>query len=220
MFANDEQQFDDIITNMIDNGFFLHVKSDAAGFLGIELDRHDDGLLELKQTALIQRIIDIVEFQNADGKATPAEVAEIPTDLHGPDPQESWSYSSVIGILMYLAVTMHPDIAMALHQCARYSHNPWKCHEKPVKRIIHYLIRTKDTRPGKQGFHGMVIDPMDDLNHDCFCDANFVGLWGQEDDQDPSCVRSRTGFVLTLRNTPILWVSKLQTDIACLTMEA
>eukprot|EP00957_Ditylum_brightwellii_P103426 7880611-Ditylum_brightwellii.AAC.1 len=47
--------------------------SDAMGFLGIELDRHEDGLLELKQTALIQRIIDTIGFQNASGKATPAE---------------------------------------------------------------------------------------------------------------------------------------------------
>jgi len=48
---------------------------------------------------------------------------------------------------------------------------------------------------------------------DCWCDADFAGLWGYEDDQDPVSVKSRTGFSLTLFNCPIVWSSKLQTDI-------
>ncbi len=47
---------------------------------------------------------------------------------------------------------------------------------------------------------------------DCYVDADFAGLWGHEDDQDPVSVRSRTGFTLTLFGCPILWSSKLQTD--------
>eukprot|EP00957_Ditylum_brightwellii_P035727 2708545-Ditylum_brightwellii.AAC.1 len=43
MFARDEQHIDDIINKMIDNDFSLCVESDAAGFLGIELDRHEGG---------------------------------------------------------------------------------------------------------------------------------------------------------------------------------
>eukprot|EP00957_Ditylum_brightwellii_P166736 12692181-Ditylum_brightwellii.AAC.1 len=87
----------------MDAGSQLRVEDDAAGFLGIKLDRQDAGSIELKQTALIQRIIDIIGFQNANKKATPAEVAELPADLDGPWPQEHWSYASVIGMLMYLA---------------------------------------------------------------------------------------------------------------------
>ena len=51
-------------------------------------------------------------------------------------------------------------------------------------------------------------------------DADFAGLWGYEDDQDPVCVKSRTGYVLTLGNCPILWVSRLQSEIALSTLEA
>jgi hypothetical protein len=47
---------------------------------------------------------------------------------------------------------------------------------------------------------------------DCCVDADFAGLWGHEDDQDPVSVRSRTGFTLTLFGCPILWSSKLQMD--------
>ncbi|KAL7537222.1 hypothetical protein ACHAXR_009343 [Thalassiosira sp. AJA248-18] len=37
---------------------------------------------------------------------------------------------------------------------------------------------------------------------------------------DPSCVKSRTGFIITVARCPVLWVSKLQTETALSTMEA
>ena len=48
----------------------------------------------------------------------------------------------------------------------------------------------------------------------CYAGADFAGLWGHEDPQDPICARSITGFVVTISNCPLLWVSKLQTWIA------
>ena len=49
---------------------------------------------------------------------------------------------------------------------------------------------------------------------DCYADVDFAGLWRHEDPQDSICARSRTGFVVTFANCPLLWVSKLQTEIA------
>eukprot|EP00957_Ditylum_brightwellii_P020693 1559994-Ditylum_brightwellii.AAC.1 len=83
--------------------FSLCVEDDATRFLGIELDRQDDGTIELKQSALIQMIIDTIGFQHANGKSTPAALAELPADCEGLGPQEAWSYSSVVGMLLYLA---------------------------------------------------------------------------------------------------------------------
>jgi hypothetical protein len=50
-------------------------------------------------------------------------------------------------------------------------------------------------------------------------DANFAGMWGYEDDQDPSCMKSRTGFVIFLNDCPVIWQSNLHTDVATSTME-
>ena len=60
----------------------------------------------------------------------------------------------------------------------------------------------------------------DDLTLDCFVDADFPGLWSYEDDQDPVCVCSRTGYVMTMGGCPIHWTSKLQEMIALSTTEA
>ena len=76
-----------------------------------------------------------------------------------------------------------------------------------MKRICRYLQGTKDS--------GRVFNPSKKLGVDCYADADFAGLWGNE---DPICDRNRTGFVLTFANCPLLWVSKLQTEIALSTL--
>ena len=58
-----------------------------------------------------------------------------------------------------------------------------------------------------------MFNPSKKLVVDCYADADFAGLWGHEDPQDPICARSRTGFVVTFANCPLLWVSKLQKEI-------
>jgi hypothetical protein len=45
-------------------------------------------------------------------------------------------------------------------------------------------------------------------------------LWGYEDKQDPSYVRSQTGYVICIAACPVLWVSRLHTDIETSTVEA
>ena len=57
-------------------------------------------------------------------------------------------------------------------------------------------------------------------NIDCYVDADFVGLYNHEDLQDPSSVKSRTGYVIMVGGCPIIWSSKLQTEITLSTMES
>ena len=64
------------------------------------------------------------------------------------------------------------------------------------------------------------MKPSKDLTLDVYVDADFAGLWSYEDPRDPSCVRSRTGYVITLGSVPIIWKSKLQEQVALSTMVA
>jgi hypothetical protein len=50
-------------------------------------------------------------------------------------------------------------------------------------------------------------------------DADFGGLFSVEEKQDPVSVKSRTGYVITYRGAPLMWVSKMQTQVALSTME-
>ncbi len=65
------------------------------------------------------------------------------------------------------------------------------------------------------------MNPSTDLcKIDAYPDADFAGMYWHEKPMDPSCVKSRSGFVITFADVPILWQSKLQTETALSTLEA
>ena len=113
---------------------------------------------------------------------------------------------------MYLCSNSRPDLQYAVHQCARFNHCPRESHAQAIRHICRYL---KGTR-----VKGIEFRPDPTLKLDCYVDADFAGLWQREDEQDPVCVKSRTGFVITLGGCPLVWVSRLQKEIALSTAEA
>lgn len=115
-------------------------------------------------------------------------------------------------MLLYLSGHSRPDIAFAVHQCARYTFKPTRRHEQALVRIGRYLKGTMN--------RGLILSPTDSPDIDCYPDADFAGLYGHEDAQDPHCARSRTGYIIMAFGCPILWKSRLQTEIALSTMEA
>ena len=60
----------------------------------------------------------------------------------------------------------------------------------------------------------------DDWKIDCYVDADFCGVWGSEDPEDSVVAKSQTGYILTLAGCPLMWVSKLQTEVSMPTMMA
>ena len=109
-------------------------------------------------------------------------------------------------MMMYLASNSRPDIAFAIHQCTRFTHNLQRVHEVTLKRVARYLKGTCDK--------GMKITPSKKLNLDCYADADFAGLWNAELPNDPTCVKSQTGYILMLGGVLVSWSSKLQSKIA------
>jgi hypothetical protein len=55
---------------------------------------------------------------------------------------------------------------------------------------------------------------------ECFVDADFAGLYKQDPDELPSSAKSRTGYVIRLAGAPLIWKSKLQTEISLSTLES
>ncbi len=214
-WALDESDINKLADQLISTGVALEQESDAAGFLGVRMEIDQaTGLMELKQTGLIDRVIETLglDIGTTSGKFTPAEAKPLVKDVAGDPALGDFSYSSVVGMLLYLAGHTRPDIAYAVNCCARYMFCPRRSHELALKRIGRYLKATRD--------RGLVLNPSKELKIDCYPDADFAGMYGHEDSSDPSCVKSRTGFVITVANCPVLWQSKLQTETALSTMEA
>jgi hypothetical protein len=81
-----------------------------------------------------------------------------------------------------------------------------------IKCIGLYLKGTQD--------EGLILKPTGRLHINCYVNADFTDLWPHEDKNNPTCIKSRTGFVICFSDCPVIWLSKLQTDIATSTMEA
>ena len=175
----------------------------------------ENGTVTMSQTFLIARIIELLgdAVKEANIKDTPAVYKEIlHKDDKGPECKQSWNYRSAIGMLNYLAASTRPDILFAVHQCARFSVNPRLSHERAVKCIVRYLKGTKDD--------GLIIKPDATKGVQCYVNADFAGGYSATTCDDPVSVFSRTGYAIFYLNCPVLWVSKLQSEISLSTVEA
>jgi hypothetical protein len=127
---------------------------------------------------------------------TPASTTSVGSDVDGAPFIEYWEYASIVGMLMYLAANTHPDIAYAVHQAARYTHDPRASYAVAIKRIIVYIKRTK----GK----GIYFKPDGTENIDCYVDSYFRGLFSVEDKQQPNSAKSHTCYVIMYSGVPII----------------
>jgi hypothetical protein len=213
-WSTDQAYINELGSKLRKEGLLLEQEDDAAGFLGVKMTKTDEGFIEMKQTGLIDRVIEALglDSKHSTCKWTPAEGTPLTKDEDGEPAEGSFSFASVVGMLLYLAGHSRPDIAYAVNCCARYMFNPKLSHEKAVKRIGRYLKATREK--------GMILKPSGTLKIDSYPDADFAGLYGYAKITDSACVKSRTGFIITVSECPMVWVSKLQTETALSTMEA
>ena len=108
-------------------------------------------------------------MEKCNAKDTPCSKTPLSSDADGPWHDEKWEYASAVGMLMYLASNAHPEIAYAVHNCARFTHAPRRSHSQAVKRVAHYLKGIVDNK------EGLIFKITGDLTLDCYVDAGFAG---------------------------------------------
>jgi hypothetical protein len=109
-------------------------------------------------------------------------------------------YASLIGSINYCAVATRPDISYASNKCAQFTSKPTLVRWEAAKRILRYLLHTKEygicysqTGNGIEGYAHNLAG---------FTDADFAG--------DINDSRSTTGWVFMFNGSPISWASKKQ----------
>jgi hypothetical protein len=189
-------------------------KENVSDFLGVNISTDIEGNIALTQQNLIQSIlVDLKLDGKVNTRTTPALSTVILQAYGDSTPHDAdLSYRAVIGKLNYLEKSTRPDIAYAVHQCARYTSDPKVEHTKAVKAIGRYLAGTIDK--------GVQFQPTA-AGLECFVDANFAGNWVKPTaEDDPFKARSRTGYVIKFAGCLLLWASKLQTEISLSSTES
>ena len=137
--------------------------------------------------------------------SNPAQVC-LGSDVNGSPMKEKWGYPSLDGMLLYLLTNTRLDITYAVSQVACFGSNPKQSHASAIKIIVRYLAGTADK--------GVIFTPNDNFKINCYVDANFTGLHGQESENNPLSARLRTGYILFFCGCPLLQKSQLQSETA------
>lgn len=215
-----ENDVDAAITD-IGREFKITSQPKVDDFLGVKITRLENDLgteaFTLTQPQLVNSILKDLGLEKEGAKSRPIPaLSSVRLHRHegsAPHNEDEWSYRSVVGKMNYLEKSTRPDIAYAVHQCARFASDPKVQHTAAVKLIGRYLAGTRD--------RGIICNTSKDKSFECYCDAGFSGDWKASiAENDSSTARSRTGYVIMYSGCPIVWASKMQTEIALSTTES
>jgi hypothetical protein len=195
--------------------FNITDEGEISDYLGVKISREAPDSINLEQPHLIQQILDDMGMKGntkTKDKAAPSSTI-LRRDLDGEPFNESWDYRSVVGKLNFLEKSTRPDISYAVHQIARFASNPKQSHANAVKYLCRYLSATKDK--------GIIMKPDRSKSFEVHVDCGFAGDWVPEDAMnDPSTAKSRTGYIVSYGGCPVIWASKLQTEVVLSSTES
>ena len=210
--APNKEIVDKLIDQLRKKGFDLTFEGTFSEYLGIKYTKIGKNEIKMTQEGLIKKIMDATGMNDCNSNRTPTTKEALGSDEQGEPMQDEWNYRSIVGMMLYLSTNTRPDIAFAVSQVARFSHRPRKSHATAVKTIVRYLAGSLD--------QGVVYKRPETLSLDCFVDADFAGLYGRENPENPTCAKSRTGYIISIGGCYITCKSQLQTTIALSTSEA
>ena len=143
-YSNSED-VEEFFANLANMGFEFTREGSFTDFLGIKFERDEaNNTVTLTQKGLIQRIIAATGMEDCNPNWTPATQQALGIDPDGEPMNETWSYPSIVGMLLYLSTNTRIDISFAVSKVARFNHSPKKSHATAVKTIVRYLHRTSD----------------------------------------------------------------------------
>ncbi|GLB33225.1 putative protein with domain of unknown function (DUF4219) [Lyophyllum shimeji] len=178
--------------------------------IGIEWDRQNS-TVRLSQTALIDKIIS--QFGQKD--ATPLSLPMDPgqklrrgdrSELSEADKEQlaRTPYRSLVGALLYLAISTRPDIAYAVQQLTQYVDSYTLTHWHAAIRLVRYLKGTRDLKLHLGG--QAPIAPVG------FTDSDWANCLDTR--------RSVGGYAWNLGSGVISWAARKQKTVAASSCEA
>jgi hypothetical protein len=141
-------------------------------------------------------------MENCNPVSTPAACDVKLEKDDGSKPVDEKFYQSIIGSLLYAAVSTRPDIAETVGVLSKFNSCPSQTHLTAAKRVLRYLKGTEDL--------GIVYRKQGKPLYG-YTDADYAS----DDDR-----HSKSGTVFMHAGAPVSWYSKRQSIIALSTTEA
>nr|GFA82115.1 uncharacterized mitochondrial protein AtMg00810-like [Tanacetum cinerariifolium]GFA82136.1 uncharacterized mitochondrial protein AtMg00810-like [Tanacetum cinerariifolium] len=181
---------------LIHKKFQMSSMGELTFFLGLQVMQKDDGIF-ISQDKYVADILKKFDFSSVKTASTPIETNKALLKDEEAEDMDVHLYRSVIGSLMYLAVSK-PGIMFVVCACARFHVTPKVSHLHAVKSIFRYL----------KGQPKLGLWYPRDLPFDleAFSDSNYAGASLDR--------KSTIGGCQFLRKRLISWQCKKQTVVA------
>jgi len=173
--------------------------------VGIEITMSKDSIA-ISQRRYIESILKKEGLERANPVGMPLDPnTPLEPNPEGNEGNHSNSFARLLGELQFIANATRPDIAYAVNRLVAYTANPSLQHVGALKRILRYLLGTRD--------HAIVYKalPQEPDFFYGYADASY----GNAD----NC-RSISGYVFLAGNGAITWSSRKQVSIALSSTEA
>jgi hypothetical protein len=178
--------------------------------LGIEFTQDvKKQTITMSQSKYIKETLSRFNMENCKGVTTPINPNEKLSKEMCPKTEEEKKavemlpYQSLVGSLMYLAVSTRPDIAHAVSMLSQFNTNFGEQHWRAAKRVLRYLKNTENLSLMFKKYGQELVG---------YADAD----WGASIDDR----RSYTGYVFNFANVAVSWESRKQRTVAMSSTEA
>ena len=139
--------------------------------------------LYLDQEQYLNTILNQLNMQNCNPSITPEETFRLSKFQEDEQQVDLKLYQSIVGALMYAAISTRHDIAHAVNMISRYLANPCLKHFLAAKRILRYIKGTTNI--------GLTFDGNNsNVSIIGYADADWAG------DNDER--KSTTGYIITI----------------------
>lgn len=193
------------LASKINKFFELKSLGEASIYLGIEIQKDENGIYSISQKQYINQVVKEAGLENAKSQKFPLDPGYF-TQPESPLLQDNHEYRKLIGILLYISTNSRPDVSAAVCILAQRIEKPRITDLNEVKRVIKYLKTTADLTL-------KMMKDNTDLQLQAYSDANWGGI-------DPKTAKSNSGIICFVHGGAVGWSSKKQSMIALSTTES
>lgn len=172
-------------------------------FLGFEVKRdRPNKTIAIRQTAYIEQLAERFGLENPRPISTPMEsnLVLIPND--GKTASTKHPYRTLIGGLLWVAMVYRADIVFATITLAQFSSDPTDEHWEAAKRVLRYLVTTKEL---------WLVLGGDNSSMEAYTDSDWASSYHRH---------SIGGYCFFMGDELVSWSSKKQRLIALSSTEA
>lgn len=179
-------------------------KGEVNNFLGFSIERTEEtGDVFVCQTNYIDKLLNQYNMQSCKSAATPLDAGYQINPSDESKKVDATKYQTLIGSLMYLAISTRPDILHSVCKLSQMNKNPNSTHEAGAKHILRYLSSTKNMK-----LHYYKTGKSIEGYTDADWGGNIIDR------------KSFTGFIFFLAGAAFSWESHKQTTVALSSTEA